>query len=105
MPAHDLQHERPRVRDGGGVDVINRLADPVQRRRRTDGQVRHGHVVVDRPDEPDDAEVRVLLGFFGGDLSCVGGVSAVVLRSLMALSQGRRGGKERGQCVARSELG
>ena len=60
MAAHDLEDERPRVRVRGRVDVVDGLANPVERGRRADGEVRHGHVVVDRADEPDDLEVRVL---------------------------------------------
>ena len=53
------------------VDVVDGLADAVQRGGCADRHVRHGHVVVYRAHEPDDPEVRVLGRFFCGDLACV----------------------------------
>ena len=61
MPTHDLQYERARVRVRSRVDVVNGLADPVQRGGRADGEVCHRHVVVDGPNQSDYLEMRMML--------------------------------------------
>jgi len=40
-----------------GVNIVDSFADSMERRRSADRQVRHGHVVIDRPDEPNNLEV------------------------------------------------
>jgi hypothetical protein len=64
MSPHDFEHERARVRDSGGVDVVDGFADSVQRSRRTDREIGHGHVVIYRPYEPHDPEVTMALNLF-----------------------------------------
>ena len=49
------------------MDVVDGLADPMQRSWRADGQIGHGHVIVDRPNEPDDPEVTMSRNLFIGD--------------------------------------
>jgi hypothetical protein len=66
---HDLEHERARVREGGRVDVIDRLADALERGRRADGQVRQRHVVVDRANKSGDLEVPMCGCLLLGDLA------------------------------------
>lgn len=67
MPAHNLQHERARVGVRSRVDVINGLANTMQRGRRADGEVRHRHVVVDGSHKPDDLKVGMLCCLLLGD--------------------------------------
>ena len=76
MPAHNLKHERTRMRYGSRVDVINRLANPMQGRRCTDCKVRHGHIIVYRANKPDNPEMRMLLSLLFRDLPCVSVLSA-----------------------------
>ena len=70
VPAHDLQHEGARVGDGGRVDVVDGLADAVERGGRADGHVRQRHVVVDGPDQADDLEMPVSLDLLVRDAAC-----------------------------------
>jgi hypothetical protein len=41
------------------MNVVDGLADSMQRSRRTDSQIGHGHVIIDRSNEPHDPEVSV----------------------------------------------
>lgn len=59
MSPHNLDHEGSRVRASRCVDVINRFTDAVQSGGRSDRLVRQRHVVVDRSDETNDAEVTI----------------------------------------------
>ncbi len=45
----------------GGVDVVDRLADALERSRRANRQIRQGHVVVDRADEAHELEMGMRL--------------------------------------------
>jgi len=73
VPPHNLQHKSARVTRGSGINVVDGLADPVQRGRCADGEVRHGHVVVDGANEANNFEMGVRcclsLGYFrwGGE--------------------------------------
>lgn len=67
VTAHDLDHERPRMRVGGGINVVNGLADPVERRVRSDGGIGGGHVVVDAAHGSADVQVLVVVVLVGGD--------------------------------------
>lgn len=67
MPAHHFENECTGMGCGRRVDVIYSLADPVQRGRCTDGEIRHGHVVVNGSHEPDYLEVSVLARLVLGD--------------------------------------
>jgi hypothetical protein len=49
------------------MNVINGLADPMQRSRGADGKIGHGHVIINRSNEPDDPEVPVSRNLFIGD--------------------------------------
>ena len=49
------------------MNVINGLANSMQRGRSTDGKISHGHVIIDRSNEPDDPEVSVSCNLFIGD--------------------------------------
>ena len=69
MPAHDLDDEGTRVREGSRLNVVDSFANTVQRSGGTDGHVGHRHVVIDRTDETYDLEVTVSLGLFLGDFA------------------------------------
>ena len=69
MPSHHLQYERPRVRRRRRINVINRFTYPMQCCGCTDREIRHTHIVVDRPNEPNDTEVTVLFDLFVRDLA------------------------------------
>ncbi len=47
------------MRGSGRVNVVDGLADSMQRSRRADSQISHGHVIIDRSNEPHDPEVPV----------------------------------------------
>jgi len=57
MPPHDLEHECTRVRDSSRVNVVDGLADSVQRSWRADRQICHRHVIIYRPHKSHDSEV------------------------------------------------
>ncbi len=42
------------------MDIVDGLADSVQRGWRTNSQIGHRHIIIDRSDEPDDPEVPML---------------------------------------------
>jgi hypothetical protein len=69
MAAHHLKHERAAVRGGGRIDVVNRFAYSVQRGGRANSHVRHGHVVVDRPHQPDYFQVAVAVRLLSCDFA------------------------------------
>lgn len=71
MSAHHLQHERPLVGSGRGIDTVYGFADPMQRGGSTNRQIGHGHIVVDRPDESDDFEMAMFINLSFRDLSCL----------------------------------
>lgn len=66
MTTHDFDDERTRVRRRRRRDGIDRFADPMKRRETTDGQIGHGHVIVDGSDKTDNVQVligrRLILG-------------------------------------------
>lgn len=59
VPTHDLEYKGSRVRGSRRVDIIDRFADPLQGRWRANREIRQTHVVIDRSDKPDNAEVTV----------------------------------------------
>lgn len=69
VPAHDLEHESSRVRGCCRVDIVDRLTYSMQSCGSADGQIGHAHVVVDRTDEPDDAEVTMFGELLWGNLA------------------------------------
>jgi len=64
MPPHDFEHECSRVRDSGGMYVVDSFADPVQCGRRADCEIGHGHVVIYRSDESHNPEVPMARNLF-----------------------------------------
>ena len=70
VSTHNLYDERPRVRECGGVDVINGFADSVKSCRSTNCQIGHAHVIVDRPDKASDLEMRVSFSLRLCDSTC-----------------------------------
>ena len=64
MSPHDLDDEGPGVRIRRGIDVINSFTNTLKSSGRSDGEVCHRHVVVDRPDQANDLEVGMGLGLF-----------------------------------------
>jgi hypothetical protein len=69
MTTHNFDNKCTRVRICGGVDIINRFANAMQRRRCANSQVREGHVVVDGPNEADDLQVSMGASFLRSDFS------------------------------------
>ena len=65
VAAHDLDDEGALVRGRRTGQLINGVQDAVQRRVRADRHVRAHQVVVDRADEADDDESRMLGGGLG----------------------------------------
>ena len=61
VASHNFYHEGARVTVRGGVDVVDRLADALERSRRANRQIRQGHVVVDRAHEAHELKVRMRL--------------------------------------------
>jgi hypothetical protein len=57
MSAHDLDNESTLVREGGSVNVIDSLADTLQRRVASNGGIGASQVVVDGTDQTDNVEV------------------------------------------------
>ena len=49
------------------MNVVDGLADSMQRSWRADSQIGHGHIIVDRSNEPDDPEMPVSRNLFIGD--------------------------------------
>jgi len=69
MSTHHLKYKRSLVGSSGGVDTIDGFADSVQGGWSANGQVSHGHIVIDRTDESDDLEVPMLDGLSVRDFS------------------------------------
>jgi len=69
VTAHNLNHERPRVRRRRRVDVVNRLANTMEGGQCANGEVGHGHVVVNRANKTDDAESLVVVELLRGDVT------------------------------------
>jgi hypothetical protein len=55
------------MRGNSRMNVVDGLADSMQRSWRADSQIGHGHVIIDRSNEPDDPEVSVSCKLFIGD--------------------------------------
>lgn len=73
IPTHYFEHKRSLVGGSRGVYAIDCLTDSVQRGRGTNRQIGHGHIVVDRPDEPNNLEVAMLGKLSFRNLACAGG--------------------------------
>ena len=69
MATHDFNDEGTRVREGGGFDVVDRLANAVESSWGTNSHVGHGHVIINGADETDDLEMSIGLGQFFRDLT------------------------------------
>jgi hypothetical protein len=46
MSPHNFKHECARVRDSGGMDVVDSLADSVHGSWGADSQIGHGHIII-----------------------------------------------------------
>jgi hypothetical protein len=59
MPSHDFEDERARMRDGSRMDVVDGLADSMQRSWRADCEIGQGHIIVYGSNKAHDPEVPV----------------------------------------------
>ena len=83
VAAHDLDDEGALVRGGSAGQLVDGVQDAMQRGVRANRHVRAHQVVVDRADEADDDESRVLGGGLGRD-HALGSQLGNVLRPLAA---------------------
>ena len=81
VAAHDLDDEGALVRGGSAGQLVDGVQDAMQRGVRANRHVRAHQVVVDRADEADDDESRVLGGGLGRD-HALGSQLGNVLRPL-----------------------
>ena len=51
------------------MNVVDGLADSMQRGRRADSQIRHRHIIVNGPNETNDSKVMVQRSLSFSDLS------------------------------------
>lgn len=70
MSTHDLQHKRSRVTVSSRVDVIHGFAYAMESGDGADGEICHGHIIVNGPNETDDTEVSVLGSLVGSNFAC-----------------------------------
>lgn len=59
MPTHDFKDESTGVAERGRVDVIDSLANALESGWCAYRQVRHGHVIVDGPNQADNFKMRM----------------------------------------------
>jgi hypothetical protein len=64
MPPHNFEHERSRVRNSRRMYVVDSFADPLQRSRRANCKIGHGHVVIYRSNESHNPKVSMMRDLF-----------------------------------------
>ena len=67
MTAHNLNDERTGVGEGSRIDVVDGFADTMEGGICADGDIRHGHIVVDGAHGSDNFEMSMSSGLFLGD--------------------------------------
>ena len=61
MSSHDLDDKRPLVRESGCVDVVDRLADALERAVAPDSRVGAAQIIINGSDQSDNVEMPVRL--------------------------------------------
>jgi hypothetical protein len=59
MPSHNLEDERARMGDGSRMDIVDSLANSMQRSGSTDCEIGQGHIVIYGSNKAHDLKVSV----------------------------------------------